>query len=378
MVNIKSLLSIGIAAAALAVAPAVASAADLSIGALIPLSGPNAAYGTIYSQAIDLAVDHVNAEHLVDGKFSVKYEDSQALPQPAVIGMNKLVNVDKAPYVMSAFTGVTKAISSIAARTKTVVINGGGVGPDLAQLGPYVWNDIPLANDEVEAMLPYLVNKRHLKRFVLVYIDDPLGSGIKQQLTERLPKLGATLVKSFSVQANAQQFSGTAALVRAANPDVIYIASYGAQEIQLIKQFRDNGITQQLVSYSAFSIPEVQALPEAKGSLFTTQHFDWNSQEPVTKGFVDAFRKKYNKMPTAYAANYYNATLLAGILGHDLEQAKKPITGENMLEQRLATKSFDLVGGKVSFTKEGTIISPIQINEVDGAPGAKVIEVANQ
>lgn len=376
MWRFKSLLSVCVVAAAFAAAPAT-YASNLTIGALIPLSGPNAAYGTIYSQAIDLATEHVNAEHLIDGKFSVKYEDSQALPQPAVIGMNKLVNVDKVPYVMSAFTGVTKAIAGIATRTKTVVVNGGGVGPDLAELGPYVWNDIPLANDEVKAMLPYLVNERHLKRFVLVYVDDPLGAGIKQQLSERLPKLGATLVKSFSVPASAQQFSGTAALVRAANPDVVYIASYGAQDVQIIKQFRDNGITQQLASYSAFSIPEILSLPEAKGSLFTTQHFDWDSQEPATKRFVTDFRKKYGKTPSAYAANYYNATLLSALLAHQLEQQKKPVTGENMLNQRLATRAFDLVGGKISFTKEGTIVSPIQINEIDGAAGAKVLTITH-
>lgn len=377
MLNLRRLVSLAVAAAALSGVTA-ASAAGLTIGALIPLSGPNAAYGTIYSHAIDLATEHINAEHLVDGKFSVKYEDSQALPQPAVIGMNKLVNVDKVPYVMSAFTGVTKAIAGVATRTKTVVINGGGVGPDLAELGPYVWNDIPLASDEVEAMLPYLVNERHLKRFVLVYVDDPLGAGIKKQLEERLPKLGATLAKALSVPASAQQFSGTAALVRAANPDVIYIASYGAQDVQIIKQFRDNGITQQFVSYSGLSIPEIQALPEAKGSLFTTQHFDWNSQEPVTKRFVTDFRKKYNTMPSAYAANYYNATLLSALIAHDLEKQNKPVTGENMLAQRLATKTFDMVGGKITFTKNGTIVSPIQINEVDGTPGAKVLTVVHE
>src|SRR5690606_22673729 len=244
MLGIKRILSVGVVA--VAAWGATAQAADVKIGALFPMSGPNATYGDIFGSGVNLAVEHINADKLIDGTLSVQYEDSQALPQQGLIGMNKLVNVAKVPYVLSAFTGVSKAISTTAARTKTVAVNGGGVGPDLAELGPYFWNVIPLANDEVRAMLPYLVKERNMKRFVLVYVDDPLGEGVRKELSSTLPGVGGELVEALSVPATAQQFSGIAARVRAANPDVIYVASYGSQQSQIVKQFRDNGIKQQL------------------------------------------------------------------------------------------------------------------------------------
>ncbi len=372
MIGIKRTLSLGIIA--FAAWGASAQAADVKIGALFPMSGLNATYGDIFGSGVNLAVDHINSDKLIDGTLSVQYEDSQALPQQGVIGMNKLVNVAKVPYVLSAFTGVSKAISTTAARTKTVAVNGGGVGPDLAELGPYFWNVIPLANDEVRAVLPYLVKERGMKRFVLVYVDDPLGEGIRKELSQILPKAGGELVEALSVPATAQQFSGIAARVRAANPDVIYVASYGSQQSQIVKQFRDNGIKQQLVSYTAFSIPEINALPEAKGALYTSQNIDWDSTDPITKRFVDDYKAKHNKMPTAYIANYYNAVRLFGLLAHELQKQGKPITGENLLAQRIESKTFDMVGGKVTFTKNGTVISPMQINEIDGA-GGKVVSV---
>jgi hypothetical protein len=115
-------------------------------------------------------------------------------------------------------------------------------------------------------------------------------------------------------------------------------------------------------------------LPEAKGALYTTQNIDWNSSDPVTKRFVDDFKKKHDKMPTAYIANYYNAVRLFGLLAHELQKKGKPITGENLLAQRIETKTFDLVGGKVTFADNGTVVSPMQINEIDGA-GGKVVSV---
>ena len=347
---------------------------DIKIGALFPMSGLNAAYYDIFGSGANLAVEHINSDKVLNGTLSVQYEDSQALPQQGVIGMNKLVNVVKVPYVMSAFTGVSKAISTVGARSKTVMINGGGVGPDLAELGPYFWNVIPLANYEVKAVIPYLLNERNAKRFTLVYVDDPLGAAILSEMTSALKGTDGELVESFSIPASTQQFSGIAARVRAANPDVVYIASYGAQQAQIVKQFRDNGISQQMVSYSAMSVPEVHALPEAKGILYTSQSIDWESSDPVTKRFVDDYKAKFNKLPSSYTANYYNAVRLFSLLAQELQKKGEAITGENLLKQRNESQSFELVGGKVTFTEKGTVISPMQINEVDGQ-GGRIVKI---
>lgn len=374
MQKFKKILKVSVLACAL-IAASASRAADITIGALFPMSGPNASYGDVFGSGANLAVEHINADNMLGGKLTIQYEDSQGLPQQGLIGMNKLVNVEKVPYVLSAFTGVSKAISTIASRTKTVAVNGGGVGPDLAELGPYFWNIIPLANYEVRAMIPYLVSERKLKRIVLVYVDDPLGQSIRKEMESTLPAAGGQLLEALSVPANTQQFGGIAARVRAANPDAIYVASYGAQQSQIVKQFRDNGLKQPFASYTAFSIPEINALPEAAGSVYTSQSVDWSSQDPVTKRFVDDYRKKYNKPPTAYVANYYNTVRVFALLAQQLAKKGLPITGENLLKQRTEVKTFDLVGGKVTIADNGTVTMPMQINEIDGKDG-KVVSVA--
>lgn len=269
----------GAAIAASLMAGGAARAADLVIGGLFPMSGSNAEYGQIFSSGINLAVEHVNADKKLSGKLSVVYEDSQGLPMQGVIGMNKLVNVSQTPFVMTGFTGVSKAVAPVATRTKTVVVNGGGVGPDLAELGEYFWNTIPLVNLEVRAIVPYLVKEKNLKRIALVYVDDPLGQSVLKELTSALKESGGELAGTFSVPVTAQQFAGIAAKVRDSKPDVVYIASYGSQEVQIVKQLRDNGVSQQLAGYSAFSIPSVQALPEARGLLYTSQQVNWDKGE---------------------------------------------------------------------------------------------------
>lgn len=350
------------------------SAADLKIGAVFPLSGPNGDYGDTFMQGTNLAVEHINADKMLSGKLSIVYEDSQATPQRGVIGANKLINVDQVPYFLSAFTGVSKAVAPIATRAKVPAVNGGGVGPDLATLGDYFWNVIPLADFELKAMLPYLTKKKGAKRFVLIYVDDPLGEAMKKAFEQDLPGLGAQLVAAHSIPPTAQQFASIAARVREANPDLIYIASYGLQQSQIIKQLRDNGVTEQLAGYSGMGLPAVLQLPEAKGLLYTTQRVKFGSDDPVTRRFITDFKAKNNKEPSPYTVNYYNSVLLFAQLASALEKSNQPITGENLLKQRLTTKEFQFVGGRVSFEKNGTVISPIQINEVDGKGGSTVVQ----
>jgi ABC-type branched-subunit amino acid transport system substrate-binding protein len=359
------------AAVASALGAATAQAQDIRIGANLPMSGPNSEYGELFAGAANLAIEHINADKMLSKKLSLVIEDSQATPQQGVVAMNKLVNVEKVPYVLSAFTAVSKAVAPIGDKAHVVTVNGGAIGPDLAELGDYFWNVIPLVNLEAQAMAPYLVKERGWKKIALIYVDDPAGEAIRKELETHVPKAGGSLVATIQVPRASQQFSGVAAKVREAAPDLVYIASFGAQQAQIAKQLRDNGVTQQLASYSAYSAPTAAQLPESKGTLYTTQVINW-SGDAASQRVAKDWKAKTGKEPSAYVANYYNAVMIFAKLAQALEKAKQPITGENLLKQRKATSSFDVVGGKLQFLPNGTVTMPLQINETDGGAGKMV------
>ena len=191
----------------------------IKVGANLPMSGPNAELGEIFSRAASIAVNHINADKMLSKKLELAIEDSQATPQGGVVAMNKLVSVTKVPYVLSAYTAVSKAIAPIGDRAKVVSINGGAVGPDLAELGDYFWNVIPLVNFEAEVLIPFVVKEKGLKNIVLIFVDDPLGEAVQKVLREQVPKAGGKLVGELQVQRATQQFASIAANVRQLKPD---------------------------------------------------------------------------------------------------------------------------------------------------------------
>jgi ABC-type branched-subunit amino acid transport system substrate-binding protein len=339
------------------------------LGTLYPMTGVLAEFGAIYTSATALALEHV-ADKRLKRSIVLKAQDSQSTPQGGAVGMSKLANVDRAPYVLLGLTSVAKAAEPIATRAKVMMVNGGAVGPDLAGLSPYFWNIIPLADQELPTAFGWM-KRNNIKRVVLIYLDDPMGNALLKVLSNGLPSIGASLAGTFSVAPSAQQFGAVIARVRGAKPDLVYVASFGTQQTQIFKQLRDNGVNQQLMTYSAGGTPSTAALPEADGLLFTSQAADWEGTDLLTSRFVAGWRAKHKNNPSTYAQNYYNATLLYAQLLERLEREGKLATGDN-LRQAIATGTFDLVGGRTRFSSNGAIDTPIQLNHVQKGKFEKV------
>lgn len=371
--DIRRGMKAALLAAAFGALATAASAQGYHIGALLPNSGPMTQFGQLFSNGADLAADHINADRFLGKPFTINHEDSQGQPQAAVTGMNKLVRVNQEPMVLTAQSGVSKAVAPIGEREHVVTINGGGVAPDLAKLGPYFFNVIPLVNYEVRALVPYLAKEKKFKRIAVVYVEDPLGEACLNEIKENAPKNGMELVGAFSVPSTSRQFAPIAAKVREVKPDVVFIAYYGQTMVQLVKQLRDAGVDTPFTSYSGFDDPDLKALPAAEGSIYSSQKMDWASTDPITARFVTDFKKKYGKDPTFYNANYYNAVWVTAKAMASLEKKGQPITGETLRNEILAIKTFDAVGGKMEFQADGTVNMPMQINELIKG-GSKILQ----
>lgn len=360
----RSLIKAAAGAAALASFNVRAQAKDSYVlGTLFPMSGSAAELGTVFTNGVMLALEHIAEDKILSRPMVLKAQDSLATPQGGAVGMSRLVNVDNAPFVLLGVTGVSKAAAPIGARKKVIMVNGGGVSPELAEMSPYFWNLIPLADQEIPPALQWL-KQQDKKRVALVYVDDPLGAAVLRQLKSGLPQIGGELVGSYSVAPGMEQFSAIAAQIRQANPDAIYFASYGSQQLQIIKQLRDAGLPQQLLTYSIGSLPSVINLPESEGLIFTTQLNDLTLTDPITSRFIAAWRKKYQRDPTSYAQNYYNGTLLYARLLAELEKTNQEVDGDSMRDAMLRIRTFKLAGGDITFNDNGTSTMPIQINQV--------------
>jgi len=341
----------------------VRAADSYQFGVLFPLTGPNATYGDVFSKGVDLAVKMVNKSGELDHPIEANYVDSQALPQHAVVGMNKLVHVDEVPYVLTAFSGVSKAIAPIGNRFHVIMVNGGGVSPELA-IGDYFLNVIPLADQETKALLPYVVKKHNLERLAVIHVNDPFGNSVRDAVNTVCGDLSCEVVSDLSVNPDTSSFQAEVAKIRAAKPDAVFVASYGQQQNVMVKQLRDGGVDAQILSYSGFGIPTTLALKEAQGAIFDNQQLALDVND-LSKEFRKRYLEDNSDDPNFFVANYANAVFIYAELIDRLEKQSRDVTGENLLDTLHSGLGFDIIGGEMTFNDDGTVTIPIAINMIE-------------
>ena len=129
-------------------------------GALMPTTGPEAGYGLDFVKTYEMAVKDINDNGGVDGRpLEMIVLDTQAKPQLAINAANQLIDVDKVPVIITAWSSVVKAVAPIANRTTTLELNMGANSPDIAKLGDYVYTMFPLADVDVTALAKYTRSK---------------------------------------------------------------------------------------------------------------------------------------------------------------------------------------------------------------------------
>ena len=85
--------------------------------------------------------------------------DTQGKPELAINGANKLIDVDKVPVFITAWSSVVKAVAPIANRNGVLELNKGANSPGIAPPGDYVYTTFPLAEVDVTVVARYTKEK---------------------------------------------------------------------------------------------------------------------------------------------------------------------------------------------------------------------------
>jgi branched-chain amino acid transport system substrate-binding protein len=327
-----------------------------TVGAVIPLSGTNQVYGDNYRVALDLCATYANENLGLDGKIEMEYADGEGLPAPSVTAMNQVVNVKDAIAVITGFSAPTKALAPIANQLKVPLFNGGASSPDLQGLGDYIFNNIPLADQQIPASTSYVIEDLGDKTWFVIYSNETLGLSMLDALENAVPEHGGEIIGKAEVSSQATDFGAQVAAIRDAKPDAVFLATTsGASVPTIIRQIRD--------------IPETLAEPGADGMLFSSQSIDYDIDNELTKYFVEQFEKQYpDDRPTTLQANYCSEMSIIGTAIKALEKSGDEVSGENLMKEIHDIGTFDVVGGEVTFADDGTVDLPIDVRVVeDGA-----------
>jgi branched-chain amino acid transport system substrate-binding protein len=350
---------------------ALAQQAAFKFGLAMPLTGGQALYGNDQVKAAQWAVEEINKAGGINGKkLEMIVLDTQADPQVGIQAVNRLINVDKTPVFITAWSGVVKAVAPIANDKKVVELSVGANAPDIAKLGDYVYTTFPLADVDIRAVAEYSAKELGKKRAAVLFINNETGLGSAVVYRDTFTKAGGTIVAYEAYDQKATDFTGPLLKIRASNPEILHLQGLVAESPQIIAQARQLGINVPITSYSGIYNPKlIEQLGAAAEGVIATSLAPGVDDSPAVKAYVDRWMKEVGRAPNGlpYTQYLYDAPYLVAAVFTSMDKKGMAITGENFRKEMLTLRSFDLpLTGKVTFSEDHTVNKPVHLVEVKG------------
>lgn len=363
-------IAIAAASAAIGATGPAAAQQTLKFGLAMPLSGSQSTYGKDQVKAAEWAVADINAKGGVNGKkLEMIVLDTQADPNIGINSVNRLINVDKVPVFVTAWSAVVKAVAPIANREKVLELSIGANSPDISKLGDYVYTAFPLADVDVAALANYTFKTLGKKRVGIIYINNDTGIEAAKVYKTVFEKTGGQVVAYEAYDPKATDYTGALLKVRAANPDMIHLHGLVADMPLVIAQMRQLGMSQRVSTYSGGYNPQmIEKAGKGAEGLIVTSLAPNAKQNPNVGPYLERWKKAENRIPNGlpYTQYLHDSAYLVAALYEYAEKNKLPPTGENMRKALLAVKSFNLpLTGKLTINDDHTVRMPVNLLTVE-------------
>ncbi len=162
-----------------------------SIGCILPLSGPYATFGNRALMGIELALNQFNSQPHVN-PIQLVIKDSKGDPNEAVRAVESLTLKHGVIGVIGPM--ITSESAGIKAQALKVPLMTLTQKPDITLLGDYVFRNFLTLSMQVKAIVAYAVQELEIKRFAILYPDEPYGISFMNRFWDEIIVHGAEIV----------------------------------------------------------------------------------------------------------------------------------------------------------------------------------------
>jgi len=344
---------IALAPSAWADAPGVTDK-EIVIGACLPMSGPASAYGAHISHGAEDFVRGLNAKGGVNGrkiKLSVG-DDKYELEAGIACYQNLQKEGIFATSLNFASAILTKHVP-MAEASKTPLV--GVYTAPLFTVNPvhrYVFTGRPTYREEMHGVIDHLWNDSGMRKFGVLYQEDAYGVDLLDGIKEGLKAHNAEIAGLGSYVRNVNDIDKAYADIKAAKPDVVFLAGVALPSSKFVKKARADGWNPLFVTNSGAGADVfATAAGEAAEGVIGTEAFPSLSRTDL------ATVAQYIKAQKQYFPD--EAPTLAGLRGYinmlvlekGLKEAGKELDREKLVDalEKLHDTDVGLGADKLSF-----------------------------
>lgn len=266
------------------------------IGLYQPLSGASAAYGLESKNAIEMAVDYVNANGGFNGvPGEVVSYDTQGSVEEAVKVVEKLINDDKVDAIIGSI------ISSEVFATGNAINKAGVYSLGLGNSASWMQEDWPYVFRAVinsSFVMPELVNlikEVGYESVAIFYGQDDASISTVDQFTASCEEKGVEVLDSESYDQGDTDFSAQIASLLSTNPDCVFISVLSESGPVVTKQFRQLGYNGMIFNKEGVTVSQVEVagVENENYVAFVSPYVTYPSVDDIDIPYVKEFSQRY-------------------------------------------------------------------------------------
>jgi branched-chain amino acid transport system substrate-binding protein len=389
----RSIVGAVLAAAALTAGVHGAQAQDkISIGAIVPSSGPFAEWGRSNTVTLKMLEEQINQAGGVNGvKLDVTILDDGAKPAQAANDLRKLAGDDKVLAVAGPLTSSACEVTfPIANQLQVVATSQASSKPGVAKANrPWAFRNTVDEGILAKASVPYFQKTFGVKSVAVIYdAKDAVSTAIATKIMPAVFKAAGITVSNandlISFNTGDLDVSAQVTKLKSLNPDGVVIGADYSQAITVIREMKRQGLMKPVIGGTPLiSSAILKAAPDIP--VVAPATFYAGMKTPKAEKFVSELQPLLRKTaglpqdiePSMYDANIYeivgmyiDAVKSAGITGkpENLEADRAKIR-----DYMTSLKAFPGLGGSIHFNADGDAVKSFFI--VQGENGAWTTKV---
>jgi branched-chain amino acid transport system substrate-binding protein len=342
--------------------------ATIQIGLFGDLTGPTFNFGLSAKNGVLMAADEINQAGGINGHMiDIVIEDDNGSPEEAAQVTGKLIDRYKVIAIIGAgASGNSLAAAPRAQSAHLPLIAPSSTNPAVTQVGDYIFRACFIDAFQGEVMAKFAANTLKAKKAaIMLDFNSPYSRGLTEFFEFSFAKLGGEIVVQQSYQQGDADYRGQLSLIKAANPDVIYIPGYYGDVAIIARQARQLGLAMPLLGADGWDAPELWELGgDALNGSYISNHYSADDPSETIQKFVHGYRQRYgNLTPDAHAALAYDALrfLVEAI------QRAGTTEGPKLREALAETKNFAGVTGIISMDGNRNAVKPAVILKLEDA-----------
>ena len=337
---------VSIVAGALLAFPLLAHAAPVKIGFINSITGKEAQIGENLTNGATMAIEDLKAKGF---QVQLVKEDDGGDPKNALAAYEKLVTRDGVIGVVGPYTsGCANVVASRADQYQVPLLVPAAAKEEITMKGYKNVFRLNAPANVYSKVLMDAVKAYKPKTIAYVYAATDFGVSTVKTAQDNALKMGLREVANEKYQQGQPDYRATLGKVKAANPDLVFLVSYDADAILLMRQAKEIGLAPKAFLGAGAGYTTSQFAQQTEISNLVVSATQWTDDVNWTGAadFGRRYKAKYAKEPSYHAACAYEAMR---IMVETASRNNTPAT----LRAALKTGSWNGIFGPVKFASYG-------------------------